>query len=355
MSETAARIDAEWITLNAVRDLAKIASRGDIEKSTYGHAIDLGAALYPSLLGPDVSLLRKERESDTAKEYRQRAALRSVREGSTVSPLTLIRVDLSELEDLLSIAERERDGKKRVDQLKKKRSQLYSAERELATVSHSENQLIFRDAYNVERNLPVLFSGKGHRDFQLPEERILRIRVLHPDLPEHITGADLIYEKHDVDQESVSIAAVQYKLWENKALYLSEPRMLAQIEKLTRLCAAGLCSTSASEDLYRFPYCCAFIRPTDKLQKADQRFFSTGEHLPVCRIKESQSLGNRNGAMLEYSKIRKNSLSSEAFEYLFNNEKIGSRRIRLDELDKVYSMCRTQFQETNVLVYAQEF
>ncbi|MGL5470738.1 MAG: hypothetical protein ACRDCT_21565 [Shewanella sp.] len=68
------RLNAEWISLNAFRGLSKIASNGDMEKSTYDNALELGGSLYPELLGDDVSELKRERVSDTTKEYRQRAA-----------------------------------------------------------------------------------------------------------------------------------------------------------------------------------------------------------------------------------------------------------------------------------------
>ena len=75
MNESTSRIDAEWIALNAFRGLTKIASKGDMAKSTYDNALDFGGELYPELLGPESSVLRRERESDTAKEYRQKASV----------------------------------------------------------------------------------------------------------------------------------------------------------------------------------------------------------------------------------------------------------------------------------------
>jgi len=71
------RIDSEWVALNAFRELLKIATKGDGAKSTYNDALELGGQLYPDLLGPKSSLLRRERESDTTALYRQRAELHS--------------------------------------------------------------------------------------------------------------------------------------------------------------------------------------------------------------------------------------------------------------------------------------
>lgn len=325
-------------------------------KSTYEKALDLGGELYPDLLGPEVSLLKRERESDLVKEYRQRATLLSIKQKTIVDALELIREEIAKLRELISLADQDLSDKKRVDQLKKKLAQFHYAEQELDPVAHSEHQLIFRDAYNIDRNLPSLKSGKGHRDFQLPDGKFLRVRVLHPDNPEKITGADMIYERHDPVEERATIVAVQYKIWKEKVLYLSDDRMMNQIKKLESfLCNNEICRAKDEENTYRFPCCAAFIRPTDKLQHVDQKFISTGEHLPICKIEQCKSRGTHHGAVLEYEKIKEVSLASEIFESLFNKGKIGSRILRYSELERLYSDYLTDMSSESVVIYAQEF
>ncbi len=356
MTENTPRVDAEWIALNAFRGLTKIASKGDLSKSTYDNALDLGGALYPDLLGPENSVLRRDRESDTSKEYRQKAQLLTIRNRERVDPIELLRADIEEFKGLLSIAEQNKGDKTRVDQLKKKLGQLINAEREMIPVGHTENQLIFRDAYNVQRDLPSLASGQGYRDFKLPDDNVLRVRVLHPDRPEHISGADIIYERHSPHAASASIVAVQYKIWSGKALYLTDARMTEQIKRLQAFtCDKNICQNSEQALEYRFPCCAAFLRPTDKLQKTDQKYFSTGEHLPICKIDECKTVTERGAEILEYSQMRDISLNSEMFEYLFNKGKIGSRALSYDELNLLYSEFLVSSSEDNVVIYAQEF
>lgn len=350
------RLNVEWISLNAFRGLSKIASQGNMEKSTYDNALELGGALYPELLGGEVSVLKRERESDTTKEYRQKAQLSSIRDKKKIEALDLVKLGISEYEGLLSIAEEQKENKQQVDQLKKKLGQLYKAKTELEPEEHSENQLIFRDAYNVDRVIPTLAKGHSYRDFVLPNDKILRLRVLHPDKIEHITGADLIYERHSPTEETVAIVAVQYKIWEKRKLYLSDERMLGQIEKMKRfLCNKEVCCANEDEHGYRFPCCAAFIRPTDKLQKSDQSFISTGEHLPICKIDECKSRGSRGADILAYENIKDVSLSSEMFEFLFNKGKIGSKDLTYTELDELYADFLVQSSGDRVVVYAQEF
>jgi hypothetical protein len=88
--DNVSRIDSEWVALNAFRELLKLATKGDMSKSTYDDALEFGGQLYPALLGQEVSLLRRARESDTTKEYRQRARLLSQKRGTAVDPLDLL-------------------------------------------------------------------------------------------------------------------------------------------------------------------------------------------------------------------------------------------------------------------------
>jgi hypothetical protein len=349
------RLNAEWVTASAVRDMIRIAAKGDHSMATYDNALDMGGALYPELLGPNVSVLVRERESDITKEFRQRAEWMSIRNKEQVEPINLVIAEIKEHESLLEIAKQAQHNNKRTDRLKHKLSQLNKAKEELEPKKHTENQLIFRDANIVERNVPVLFAGQSFRDFKLPEGDILRIRVLHPDKPEHITGADVIYEKHTLSLELVSLVAVQYKIWEDKRIYLSDDRMMNQIGRLkSLLCDRGVCTTPEAKDLYRFPYCSAFLRLTDKLQQPNQKFISTGEHLPVCKIDRCKNAGNNSTEILTYNNIREWSLSHEMFEYMFNREKIGSRLLSYQKLSEIYEDTSIVANE-RVVIYAQEF
>lgn len=352
------RINQEWIALNAIRGMIKIASKGSMTKSTYDNSLDLGGVLYPELLGPEKSILKRERESDTTKEYRQKADLQSIKKQIEVSALQLVLADIEEYDSLISIAQLNKNDKKRTDQLKRKLGQLQQAKTELQVKPHSENQLIFRDAYNVERELPELPKAKGHahRDFQLPDGNYLRLRVLHPDKPEHITGADIIYERHNRDTGRISIVVVQYKIWEDKKLYLSDPRMTSQIEKMKAFtCSKDICKQGQGENSYRFPCCSGFLRPTDKLQNVEQKFISTGEHLPICKIEECKTTGKQGGTLLEYDKIKEVSLSTELFEDLFNRGKIGSRELPPEKLKDLYETATVIDSTDTVVIYAQEF
>lgn len=349
------RLDSEWITLNAVRDLIRLATKGDKSQSTYNNALELGAVICPEILGAEVSILRQDRESDLTKEFRQKARYKSIKEDKPINPLSLVQQEIEEYESLLNIA-KESNDKTKTDRLKRRLENLYKAEEEINPEKNSENQLIFRDAYKVDRHLPLLTEGKNNRTFDL-HDNLLTIRVLHPEVPEHITGADLVYEGYDSSAKKVTIAFVQYKIWEDKKLYLSDQRMLHQIDKLKNfLCSQNICKNHDSQNReYRFPYCAAFLRPTDKLQNPNQAFISTGEHLPICHIKNCESQTINGARVLEYEHIKKISLSHDMFEELFNQGKIGSRSLTLEELANLYKDSSIISKKDRVCLYAQEY
>ena len=120
------RIDSEWVALNAFREMLKISTKGDLSKATYNDALEFGGALYPALLGKEFSLLRRVRESDTTKEYRQRARLKSQQRGEEVTALELLSLEVEELDGLLKIAKQNKE-QGRVDQLKNRLNTLISA------------------------------------------------------------------------------------------------------------------------------------------------------------------------------------------------------------------------------------
>lgn len=308
------------------------------------------------MLGPETSILRRRRESEITIEYRQRATAKSLREKIPVAPLDLIGAEIAELQGLLDAAKTSGGSRAQVDKLKKRVGALREAEREMSPVPHSEHQLIFRDALNVERTVPSPGAGQGYRDFELPDSNVLRVRVLHPDRPEHVTGADIVYERHNPKTECASIVAVQYKIWEQRSMYLAEPRMLKQLDKLKQFtCDKALCAMPGGARSYRFPCCAAFLRPTDKLQSANQAFISSGQHLPICRIPDCTTLGERGAALLDYKGIRDVALSSEMFEGLFNSGKIGSRELTYSELTELYREYEIASDESTVVIYLQEF
>ncbi len=346
------RIDQEWLAVSMARELIKIASKGNIEKSTYKNAIAFAGELYPDLLG-ESSLLRRQEENTITKEYRQKADMKSRKDGISISALELVKEDIEELKELIKVS---RVTVKDVHLLQKKLSQLTKAKRELDPESHTEGQLVFRDSHVINKYLPEIGSGKAYRDFELADDKVLRMRVFHPDKMEHISGADFIYERFDKKTGKVSIILVQYKIWEDREMYLSDKRMQKQLNRMKCFsCENELCSSLEENNTYRFPCCTSFLRPTDKLQNSEQTLMSTGEHIPICKIDAHKSKGKHGADVLKYRDIKEVSLASDLFQELFNRGKIGSKKMDHQELQELYEKENLMESDDTLLFYAQEF
>lgn len=358
-SDSIDRLNIEWVTLNALRGMSKIASQGSISKATYDNSLKLGAALCPEILGNDVSLIKINNYSETAKEFKQKSDSILIRDGENIDPVDLISNEINDYESLVKSSEDTGVNKDEIDQLKRKLSKLYEAYEELSKTSHSEHEIIFRDAYNIQRVIPEINVEKSAKVFELPNGKALRVRVLHPDKIEHITGADLIYERHSPSEEKAALVAVQYKIWKERKLNINQKGLREQISKMESIfCNEGYCSCEKSindENEYRFPYCSAFIRPTDYLQNTSQKLMSTGENLPICKIKNYISHGPNGGEYLEYNKIKEASLSGELFEFLFNRGKIGSNYFSYTELQEFYDYIMDGAGRKKLIIHAQEF
>lgn len=350
------RLDAEWTTLNAIRETLGIANTGPAD-STYTSALALGREAAPQLFDPQFSLIAAAQEPPLVREYRQRAEAKSILDGHPISPLELLDGDLATDERLLEASSYGSD------QLKRSVTSLRRAREWFVERVYSEHKLISRDVYAAKRpELPIpRRAADNYVEYPLPFDRALRIRILHPDRPEHTTGADLVYEVCEEEQRRARVAFVQYKIWDGKSLRFSNSRNLSdQLAKLeTVCCKAGLCRapTPVSEtppDSYRLPYCAAFLRPTDRLQRPDAALISSGVHVPVC-VTLTVSLDSVGGRVLRRDPIRGRSVSQKLFEELFSRNMLGSRWLTYDEVKELYRTHGILESDQRIVVHAQEF
>src|SRR5690349_13766787 len=124
--EERARLDSEWVTVSAMREAASIAQKvkGTV---TYNEAFWLSQELYPSLFSPEDSLLLRQSESETTREFRQMAEAESRSKGIDVEPLQLVEDEIKKYAELIG-------GTSQNDQLRRRLSKLYKAKEELIRV-----------------------------------------------------------------------------------------------------------------------------------------------------------------------------------------------------------------------------
>lgn len=346
------RLDAEWVGLNALRETLRIAFKGQAAP-TYSDTLRVARDLAPELYHPNVSVLAQAQEQPAVREYRQRALAESELRGLTVSPVEVINREIGELERLLTT-----HGER--DRIESKIRTLETIKLQLQDRPYTENQLLMRDTFKAARSVHLVappIERDTYTEYRLPFDRGLRIRLLHPDRPEHVTGADLIYEIYSNRDRLVRLALVQYKVWDGEVLYLSEERLHRQLERLRACsCSGNLCRNPEGETkAYRLPHCASFLRPTDRLQSPSSRLISRGLHIPLCVVDERKENTSRNGEMLLRRAVEGRAISQRIFEELFNRNMLGSRWLRYEEIEKFYHTYEIFRPEDRLLVHAQDF
>lgn len=345
------RLNIEWTTINALRETLGFAR--PTVSPTYEQTLEFAKDFAPSLFSRDRSLLIKARENPIIKEFSEKAEIESKLENRDITAGNLIAAEIEKEQRYI------RGGfASDTEQIRKRISKLNQAQTELAFVLPSENQMILRDALKVDRDLPISRDDNRYREYQVSKNRFLNVRLLHPDTPEHATGADVIYEFYWEKQKLVRIIALQYKIWNTKVLYQDE-RMEKQLAKMRKVfCGSSLCEICdgqrASAD-FRFPNSIGYIRPTDELQTPDSSLISSGYHIPVCianKLWEPTKQGKSK--KIEADKLRVHSVRQQTFEDLFAASMIGSRWLTYSELANLYEDRSVLSSNERVLIHAQE-
>jgi len=349
--EESKRRDNAFRILCAMREALTIAKRTP-QAVPYKKAIQLIYDIDPELYKDITDLLKKTNESETVRYYKQKAELMSGEQKKKVTPEEIIIKDLEEEQKLLGAGES-------TDLIERKIFELEAALEYFQPEDISENFLLNHD-FNLNSRHEYfgkeIYKSAKVKDYELHGNRVLRLRLLHPDKAERITGTDLVYEQFNLKSGTVRFMHLQYKTWDSadSKLYFSNGNLLEQVQKLEdNICNAGYCNSHQGNKYatdYRFPYCAAFLRPTSHITKPDSNLISTGIHIPVCKVREIQAkdkfINNKNS--------RNKSVGHRIFEELFIDGFIGSRFIFISELEKFYKEKGINAELGRIRVHAQE-
>ncbi len=334
--------------VNAIRESVTLARNSTIP-ITYEFAFsiiyDLDNKLYDSI----INLLISKNENEIVKYYKEKAEALSSGD-NVIEPTDLIQIELDELELILE------NKKENNTFLKKRKFGLIAAKEYFNPRKQSEHKSLNHDFYLRSRDdffgKPI-YESDNFKDYQITKDKVLRLRLLHPDKDEAILGVDLIYEHFDMRSGVVRFAHMQYKTWDNNILYASSSsNMKAQLLKMqSNICESNYCNGSElSRSEYRFPYCSAFLRPTSKLQANDSKLITSGYHIPLC---QALKLLNSEGKLTKKS-IRDKSIKGNIFEELFVNNIAGSRWISIDDLENFYEEKGIVSHINTIRIHAQE-
>lgn len=343
------RRDVAFQLVNALREVVSISKKLN-QPISYEQTLDFVQDLNPEMYDSITVLLDRKNESDWVKYYKELADAQST-EDKTVNPVDLIEKDLNELDKIALNKENKRFLKKRIRDYKNAIE--YFQPRKI-----SEHKILNRDMYLAERK-DLKIQGKIYEkeefvDYRLEKDNVLRLRLLHPDNAENILGADLIYEHIDTKSGYVRFLHMQYKTWNNKTLNFKAGSLSAQIEKMEQnLCKAGYCNNSEGKKTlknYRMPFCCAFLRPTSKMQNSDSKMVSTGLHVPICEVKKIMETEKS----LTKDNVKGKNVSYKIFDELFNARMIGSRWLTYEEHTNFYKERNLLDVDNIIRLHAQE-
>jgi hypothetical protein len=341
------QLDTEFNVVCALREVINCARRKDY--TTYKQALALAETLAPEQYAPGKRLLLGARVSDEARYFREVAEAESNMRGESVSAFEVVQREISGLEGNLEF-------NPDADLMKKRLDRLEIVGRELRATRRTEGRSILGDVFRTKRALLVSGEGDGYMEYRLDRYRFLRIRMLHPDIPEHKLGADVIYEHLDWRNRTARLAMVQYKTWDRRSFH-EGPRVKKQLEKLRSFgCAAGLCQDEpGAKPPYRLPFCTCFLRPTDRVQYPNSDLVSSSLHIPLCVVDNCWEDNARGGRSLRREAVNGQSISHELFEKLFNARMLGSREITWAELERLYRTIQIFDQDETVVIHAQEY
>lgn len=342
----------------AMRDTIAIAKKTKF-KPTYENSIQLFHDFNPELYEEIIDTLPQRNISDEAKMYIAKAEIKTNIEKEKIYPIDLLEDDIKELESYLDNENISHEDEKLFNS---RVGTLQRLKKSLKPRKINENRILQRDFSKVDRKdfgASFIDEDDFYIDYKLKGDKYLRIRLLHPDMPEHTTGADLIYEQHNVKEGLIRVLFLQYKIWDDGVLYFSQAKNLeAQLGKMKEcLCDKGFCDKPLREKKdealteYRFPYCCAFLRPTDKLQEQNEKLVSSGIHIPICAVERIKEI---EGGIINRRYIRHQALTHDIFEHLFNRNFIGSRWLREEQVEEMYREHNILNETDSIKIYARE-
>lgn len=354
------QLQLEWLLINASKELLSITKKNP--NVTYADALKFARENASTIFANSTTEFSKKSVLDKLYDkFVEEAKAKSLEIEKVVSPDDLIIARFKELERLLKVYPKDEGTPNAMMKEKANLNKLIKKTESniLGLVRITESNALMHDidSKKITHTFINSYLGKFKEYLNREDDSIFRVTVLHPDVPEIITGADLIYEQYNTTGDKVRIAAIQYKIWQNNRLYFSKAgNLITQLGKMKncfcddRYCLDE-CGEPYSKSQFRLPYCTAFLRPTDKLQDPS-KLVTTGYHVPVCKIEAMRESGILNTKM-ELKDIRTISLKTQSFEELFNAQMIGSRWFTISELEKLYQKSNLLKLSDKIILYAQ--
>lgn len=345
------RANIAFQTVAAVRDVINIAEKNRFTP-TYEKSLAYIKDISPSIYNDIINLLPGKNESELVKLYKEKADSILDKENKSQLNQKAVELLLEAIDECDVTISRTLNNK----QTKSQKRQLKAALDYFETRELVENQLLNHDFSAAHRpGFSLINEDFNYKDYRLNNGKTLRIYLAHLTNIETKIGVDMIYELYDLELNLVRIAHLQYKTWKSKTLTF-DSREIKQLERLKlNNCSCNNCidppnGVYASTSLFRYPYCSAFVRPTNKVMPKGSKMKTMGDHIPLCRLNELIA-GQKE---INKGTIHDISITQNNFEEGFNKFQVGSRWMPIRDLEKYYKDRKLEEIEGNVRVIAQE-
>lgn len=350
------KMNTAFQVVTGMRDVLNIALKSSYIP-TYETALAYIEDISPQLYNSIINHLPDKNESDLVRRFREQAEADFGEDEELNEKMVnakAVLIILKEIDKCDTTIQKNSITSKDVTANRSFKRQLNKALKSFQTRNLSEHELLNHD-FSIENRsgFRLIDSEFDRKDYRLPNGNILRMYLAHPNKIEHVLGVDVIYEVYDLRLQLVRFAQLQYKTW--KALTLSfderEDRQLQRLRNNT--CDCNHCEIPkayASTNPFRFPYCSAFVRPTNKVLAKGSKMKTMGDHVPLCKLNELRINDNQ---ILKKS-IQDISLTQNGFEEGFNKFHVGSRWMPINDLENFYKKRKLTDMVDNIRIIVQE-
>ncbi|TCC89109.1 hypothetical protein EZ428_15520 [Pedobacter frigiditerrae] len=351
------KANAAFQIVTGMRDVLNVALKSNYVP-TYQKAIAYIKDISPAIYDTIIDYLPEKVESDLVKRFKESAdaeiEFKESENYDSILSSTAISMIQQEIDKCDATIQKNSKSSKDVKANRGYKKQLLSALKSFDVRKMNEHELLSHDFYIANRKeFKLIDEEVDRKDYRLPDGKILRLYLAHPNKIEQVLGVDVIYECYDLRLNMVRFAHLQYKTWKTLSLSFDE-REKRQLERMyTNTCACNHCevpSAFASASPYRFPYCAAFLRPTNKIMPKGSKMMTMGDHIPLCKINELRASTEQ---ILKHS-IQEISLTQQGFEEAFNKFHVGSRWMPIGDLEEYYRKRNLTDLSGNVRIIAQE-
>lgn len=334
--------------LISIRDMLYIALRKPFPPS-YEQSFNLLKHISPQLYAEARYFIKSRNESDIIGYFREEANLQSAVRKKVVTAEDLIKKEIKRLQRLRHKSNIPDDEIKHILQ---RVAWLNSGLENLESVGNIPRDVTLPLLLEQYKN-SFLFEScfdENFRDFLIANKRVIRVRLLTPELNLINKGVELVYEKYDEARNRSKLFVFSYISWSGGSFSDEDHNDMYKRLTLTKelICNRNICR--AENRGYRFPCCSSFLRITDQLPNKDSKLVSSSLLIPNCGIMEM--FGQNNN--INRKRIKITSIKLKMFSEMYYLGLIGSEYIEENLVERFYRSFFGVRKPQSIILFVRE-